>query len=392
MKKLRIIASAGMAIFAMLFGSGNIVFPLGLGRDTGSQVWYAIAGLFITAVLVPLIGLVSTMLVDGDYRKLLGRLGIVPAAIITFVSLMLIGPFGVIPRCITIAYAAVQWYVPTLSLLVFSIITSAIIFLFTFQKTAVISIIGNFLGPIKLTLLLSIIAFGVYYSLPFPAVDLTPAQSVMRGVIEGLWTLDLLGTIFFAGLILSHLKKNIHIATKKELAWISIQASCIGALLIGLVYIGFCIVAAMYGESLTNIETSQILAAVSVLILGAKGGVLTNITVAIACLTTAIALTTVFTDYLRSLCNNKIAHVPALLITLAITTVMAHLGFATIMTLIAPVVKAFYPALIMLALVNILHELVGFKWIKTPVALTFVVTIALTYWELVMSCTRLYIG
>lgn len=387
MKKISNILAAGIAIFAILFGSGNIVFPLLLGRDTANQVWWAIAGLFITAVFVPILGLVSTALVDGDSNRLLGLLGKPCAMVITFVSLLLIGPFGVIPRCITIAYSAAQWYIPALSLMVFSIGSSLILFLFTYKKSSVIDIIGRFLGPIKLTLLLSIIVFGLYWALPLPASNLTGLQAAGQGIIQGLWMLDLLATIFFAGLILNNLQKHITVANSRELAWIALQAGSIGALLLGIVYVGFCIVAAMYGPQLHNVASSQILTALAALILGPQAGILANITIAVACLTTAIALTTIFTNYLHStILSGKTSYSFALLITIFITTLMAHMGFATIMTLIIPVINALYPALIVLAIINILKQLYGFKWVKTPVALTFILTISIIYWDLVMSC------
>src|SRR3989338_3392952 len=111
--------SAGIAMFAMLFGAGNVVFPLALGKEAGSTVGCAVAGFCLTAVLVPLLGLISTALYEGDYRKFLGRVGAVPAVIITAVCMILIGPFGAIPRCVNVAYGAVKWYFPYFSLFYF---------------------------------------------------------------------------------------------------------------------------------------------------------------------------------------------------------------------------------------------------------------------------------
>ena len=67
------IFSVGLAMFAMLFGAGNVVFPLIVGRDVGDKLWLGLAGFVITAVLVPLLGLISVMLADGDYKKFLGK-------------------------------------------------------------------------------------------------------------------------------------------------------------------------------------------------------------------------------------------------------------------------------------------------------------------------------
>ncbi len=65
----RNIVLAGFAIFAMFFGSGNIVFPLTLGRISGDVWVYAMVGFFFTAVIVPFLGLISIVLLKGSSRQ-----------------------------------------------------------------------------------------------------------------------------------------------------------------------------------------------------------------------------------------------------------------------------------------------------------------------------------
>ena len=77
----------GLAMFAMLFGSGNVIFPLILGKDSGNQLSWG-GGFLITAVLVPLLGLFSAMLSHGDYKMLLAPLGKAPSFLIIFQNLL----------------------------------------------------------------------------------------------------------------------------------------------------------------------------------------------------------------------------------------------------------------------------------------------------------------
>ena len=67
------ILSAGIAMFAMMFGAGNVIFPLALGRDVGGSVWYALVGFCLTAVVVPLVGIVSLSLYQGIGKIVYGR-------------------------------------------------------------------------------------------------------------------------------------------------------------------------------------------------------------------------------------------------------------------------------------------------------------------------------
>lgn len=375
------IVSVGVAIFAMLFGSGNIVYPLSLGRDMGDQVWLAMAGFFITAVILPVIGLISALLCNGDYKKLFGRLGTIPGNAIIFLCMMLLGPFAVIPRCITLSYAAIQWYIPSCTAVMFSVFAGILIFATTYRPTGVIDILGKFLGPLKLILLMAIVGFGLMAWLPLPTADTLPFESFATGLVQGYWTLDLLATIFFSSLILISLRKNDALTTPKSLALVGLKAGSVGALLLGIVYAGFCLTAAMHGPALAHVESAQLLTALAALLLGTHAGALANFTVAIACLTTAIALSTIFAGYIqKELSCNTLSYVAALLITIVCSTIMANFGFARIMSLIAPLVLCIYPALIVLAIVNIAHVLCGWRYIKIPFWTTLIATIALKVW------------
>ena len=45
-------------LFGLFFGAGNLIFPVSMGQQAGSQMWPAFLGFFITGVGLPLLGLV----------------------------------------------------------------------------------------------------------------------------------------------------------------------------------------------------------------------------------------------------------------------------------------------------------------------------------------------
>jgi len=59
----------GLAMFAMFFGAGNVIFPLTIGHLAQDKTLYGIFGLLLTAVIVPFAGLIAMMLYDGDYKQ-----------------------------------------------------------------------------------------------------------------------------------------------------------------------------------------------------------------------------------------------------------------------------------------------------------------------------------
>ncbi len=364
----------GLAIFTMLFGAGNVVFPLTLGRDVGDKVWFAIAGFFITAVLVPLLGLISAMLFEGNYKLFLAEMGKTAGWVVCFICMLLLGPV-LAPRCVVLSYSAVSWYLPHCPLVLFSLLSAMLIFVLTLRKNSVVGLFGKVLGPLKLILLFSIIILGLLSPLWLEATTYSSAAVFIKGLKEGYYTLDLLGTIFFASLIYGAIQsqtKNDPSIDGKQIAKIGLKAGLIGGGLLGVVYLGFCFVAAMYGSHVYDVPQEKLLCALATLILGHKGGVLANMTVAIACLITAMALTTVFADYLSNdIFKGKVRYVHALLITVSIIFAMANLGFSGLMAVIEPIVVVGYPALIALALGNTAKKLFGFCWTKPVVYVTF---------------------
>lgn len=353
MKKAGIL-SAGIAMFAMMFGAGNVIFPLALGRDASSSVWYALAGFLLTAVVVPLLGIVSISLYQGDYKKFLARIGTVPGAVVALLCMVLIGPFGCIPRCVTISYAALSWYLPHLSLLTFSIIASMIIFAATSSTSGVVSVLGRFLGPIKFVLLLAIMLVGLYNGAPLMRGDVQQLGAFAQGLVEGYGTMDLLAALFFTGLICASLREEHESLSSPVVALRCIKAGLIGGLLLGVVYTGFCLVAACNAQFVQGVDKSQLLSALASLVLGSFGGVLANATVALSCLTTAIALTTVFADYVsKELSGGRVSYKYARCGTILVACLMTNLGFNGIMAVIKPIIVVCYPALIVLSVVNI---------------------------------------
>lgn len=379
--------SIGFAIFCMFFGAGNVAMPMILGRSIGDNVWFGIAGFMLLGVIIPLLGLVSVMLCDGDYKKLLGRMGTIPGNIAAFACIMMMGPLMGIARCIIIAHASIHLYIPTFNLLLFSFFACAIVYLLAVKQNNIVDILGTFLGPIKLVLLLAVIVAGLCAPAPFMPSTLTIWQSLTQGATQGMQTGDLLGSIFFSGLIVIGIKRALgnHYDYKK-LAIAGLKTGALGALFLGCVYAGFCLVAAYYGKEMALVERVNIFSSLADLVLGSIGGLFANITVAIACLTTAIALTSVFASYLSNdLCKKKISYHTALVITIMVAIVASNLGFNKITDYIAgPIFSLLYPPLITLALANIAQVLWGIRWIKEPVFITFAINVLVQYSYLFM--------
>lgn len=376
------ILSVALAIFAMLFGSGNIVFPLSLGRDTGNMAIYAMIGFFMTAVIVPLLGITAMVLYNGNYESFFATIGKVPGKIVIFCCMLLVGPFCVIPRSISLAYGAISWIFPTLSLFVFSLIVTIILYSLTSRKSGLLNILGKILGPLKLLLLSAIIIKGFFIVSQAISCSLPAASIVARGALDGYGTLDLLGAFFFTNIILIGLKqkKDHEGATDKQILSMALRGSLLGCLLLGVVYAAFVIVSSFQSSIFQGVAKEKLLSILAAELLGQAGGALASLTIAIACLTTAVALTTVFTDYLsRDLFKKSISYSTALFMTLSIALFFANYGFENIMELVVPIVMILYPALIALAAANIIQKLFKINLSKIAFYGVLIATLLINY-------------
>ena len=353
------VLTAGFAMFSMFFGSGNLVFPLLIGKEALHQYPIAILGLLITAVLVPFLGLISIILFDGNYRVYFERLGKTPAFLLIAIILMLIGPFGVVPRCITVAYGGFNLIYPDLAITSFSFLFCLTIIALIWSKNRVVDIIGLFLTPFKLGGIVILILFGLWYGEQPIENGMSAGESFKNAFFMGYQMMDLMAAFFFSSTIVYYLRS--HLSTREDpkvLIKMSISASLIGALLLSLAYIGFVALGAKYAPHLQNANSEQLLVAIGGHALGYFAKPVIAIVLAVGCLATAVILSTLFTDFLvQDVTKDRLKRPYAILITMSITFIVSLLGFSKLMVILGSILNVTYPALIALAIMNIIDRL-----------------------------------
>ncbi len=90
----KVIITTGMALFAMFFGAGNILFPLFLGANAGQNIVITALGFLIAGVGVPFLGLIATSLYQGNYHNFFARLGKMPGFLMISFLIIIIGPLA----------------------------------------------------------------------------------------------------------------------------------------------------------------------------------------------------------------------------------------------------------------------------------------------------------
>lgn len=376
MKSKSLILSTGLAMFSMFFGSGNLVFPLVVGQMSNGHFTLAAIGILLTGVLVPFLGILAMLLFNGSAKDFFGRLGKPAVFWFPFIALCLMGPFGVLARCITVAHGAFQLLAPNLSLWVFSILSCSLIFGLTIRKNRIVPLLGSCLTPILLLSLAAIAFYGLKYGeLPEPSAG-SGWSSFKIGIFQGYQTMDLLAAFFFSSFVIKHLKDR-HTEQTGTLS-IFLKSSLIGAGLLSLIYVVLVLLAALYAPQLTSVQPQEMLAFIAKASLGNFAAPIVCCAVVLACLTTAIVLTSLFAEFLKKeVTQDKIKLSTALITTLGIAFFTSTLEFSGIARILGPILEAIYPALIVLTVLSIFHKLWGWRTVRLPFAIAFLAKILL---------------
>lgn len=369
--------SIGLAMFSMFFGAGNIIYPLAVGQYAGDKNLFAMFGLILTAAVMPIVGVIAMILFDGNYRAFFGRLGRIPGFLLALTIISLLGPLGSTPRCIALAYTTLKSSFLDMPLPLFSAISCGIIFLFTVRKRYILTLLGWCLTPFLLMALILIIFIGLLIAPEAPSVDSSSLQMFLHGLNEGYNTMDLLAAFFFSSTIIHILRMRFAENTAKEGSYLNTayQASIVAAILLAAIYVGFSYIASFHGADFISHGKDELLAAITLKIAGPYAGILVCVAIALACLTTAIALISAFTDFIQGeVFKNKMSYEIILIGSLIATFFVSTLNFTGISAFLWPILQICYPGLIVLTFLNIAYRLTGFKPIKVPVYATFAVS------------------
>ena len=295
MQRYKSILIYGFALFAMFFGSGNLVFPIQIGQMTGQYWLLGFLGLFITGILLPFLGLFVVKLHRGSYNAFFAEAGSFAKIILPLFTLSLLGSFGVIPRCITVAYGGMNYIMPQIPLGIFSAIFCVITFCFCLKDQRMMNILGKWMSPILLLTLMVLIIAGIMSSDSLiNAPHIEPTTAFYNGFLTGYQTMDLFAAFFFSALIFAQVQKMMPEASDKETIHFSVKASVLGASLLAIVYLGFVFLGSHFVELTANVAPEFMLATIANHICGSNAALFIGIAMLFSCLTTAVALNNIY--------------------------------------------------------------------------------------------------
>ncbi|MDE1565986.1 branched-chain amino acid transport system II carrier protein [Actinotignum sanguinis] len=386
MKNSRVLTLAvtGLALFAMFFGAGNLIFPVMLGIQAGTNTPLAIAGFIGTGVILPAIGLIAaTSSRDGTPQDIATRIGRIPGHALLWAIFITTGVLYAVPRVAAVSFeVAVR---PVMhddaaarpALLVFSAVFFVVAVLVALNPGKMVDRVGGILTP-ALVILMAILITVVVLHLP-PQVALPQApyapNALTGGLLSGYMTMDALAAFVFGLVIVSSLRSK-GFTSRGALFGGAAGVALIAALILAAIYLGLSQIGVRVAtEGFAN--GADALAAVSERFFGRSGQLIFGAITILACLTTAIGLLGAATQFYRSYLPG-LAYRPLLIGQGMFAFAMSTLGLEGILNFINPINRFIYPIAIVLIFVTLVDLAVPGRlhwsyrasaWIAAPFAL-----------------------
>jgi LIVCS family branched-chain amino acid:cation transporter len=369
----------GLAIFTMLFGAGNIIYPIKAGLAAGSSIYTTFIGFLITSVLLPILGLVTMILFDGDYKKFFARIGKIPGAIAIAFCMFILGPLLVMPRCVTVPYDILSPFFPAINITVFSLLFCTVAFILAYKESKILDLMSKYISWILLGSIGFIISAGLYFAQTMTEQTTSAYNIFVDQLLQGFQTLDLIGSLFFAYIIVRLIKLNAKSEnlSSKKIAVMCLKGGIVSGLFMTGFYIGLGLLGAYYGNLVhQSMNGAEIFRTITMHVVGNQGIIILVIGILMACISTLVALAAVFSEYLRhDLLKDKINYIQSLSITLLVTTIVSNFGLSNILKFGVPVINFGYPIIVVITLCNAAYQLFGIRMIKLPVLLTTIAMI-----------------
>ena len=268
------------------------------------------------------------------------------------VIIICIGPGLCIPRTAATTFEmGISTLVPSLSPWIFGAVFFAVVLLLTIRPTKVVDIVGNYLTPVLLLVMLLLIILGMVS----PIGPISPESNVIplkEGMLSGYQTMDGVGALLLTGIV-TMAAYNKGFTEKKEVAQMVGMAGVIAAVLLMVVYGGLAYLGATTSMGgFEDLNQAGLLLAIVQALMGQKGMVLLAIIVLLACMTTAIGLTSVAADYFHRLSNEKLKYSHLVIAICIFSYVISNFGLTRIINISAPILSLLYPPTLVLVLLT----------------------------------------
>ena len=350
-------------LFSLFFGAGNLIFPPFLGQNAGSAAIPAMIGFLVTAVVLPVLGVIVVAQFDG-LDKLSRNVGKRFSAIFTLLIYLSIGPGLGIPRAASVPFEmAVAPYLPEgtdvgIWMVTYSFVFFLVALWLCLNPGKLVSRIGTFLTPSLLTLLCLLFVVFIFKgqtNIEKPHIIYMTAP-FLQGFADGYQTMDTIAALNF-GLVIATTLGAFGLKNKKDVIRNTVFAgifagSILAAVYMMLTYMGMC----SSGVYPIQENGAWTLRCIVYQLFGDFGAIFLAAIFTLACLTTCIGLINSISQYF-SVQFKKLSYRQWVFVIVGVSFLICNLGLNAILSISIPVLNAIYPVSIVLIVLGLSHKL-----------------------------------
>ena len=360
-RKELLITSFGL--FSLFFGAGNLLIPPLLGYNAGENWFWVTIGFMITAVVIPIFGILAHARLQGtlyDFGKKVSPTFSLIYCILIYIIAVAIPS----PRTAAATHEIAIFPAFGSSPLLTSTIYFSLVLVFVLNRSKILGLIGKFLTPFIVLLLLAVIGIALFSS-EFTTGISQFQTPISTGILEGYQTFDAIGAVVVGAVIIVSLNfKNMAVEAYSSKRKLIRQSGYIAGFGLFIIYAGLIAIGAYYGSEITidsglssDMQRANLLRGISIASLGEFGNTVLSILISLACFTTAIGIVAGTADYFRGLLNkSQTVYVITAIIACVLGVGIGQIDFDSIIVFAVPVLLFIYPITIVLILLNILPE------------------------------------
>ena len=365
----------GFMTFALFLGAGNIIFPPSAGMAAGEFIWRAALGFLLTGVGLPLLTVVALARVGGGMDRLTAPLGKFAGTVLAVAVYLAIGPLFATPRTAVVSFE--MGIAPFsgnsgMPLFIYTLVFFAAMLFLVLNPGQLVNRIGKFITPVLLAALLVLGGAAIFA----PAGEVGAVNEsyrgapLIKGFLEGYLTMDTLGALVF-GIVIATAIRDRGVTEPALVTRYSMIAGVIAAIGLSLVYLALFYLGATSQGIAGGAENGvQILTTYVQHTFGTPGSLLLAVVITLACLTTAVGLTTACGEFFSALL--PVSYRSVVIVFALFSLLVANQGLTQLISVSVPVLVGLYPLAIVLVALSLLDRF----WLSS--SRVFVPVMALT--------------
>lgn len=353
---------AGLMLFSMFFGAGNLIFPPMLGVEAGSNFTPAMIGFLLTGVGLPVVSMIAIAISGDNIHDLARRGGVIFGYAFPVLVYLSIGALYAMPRTGAVSFSTAVvpltgWNSTTASA-IFNIIFFGVAFALVYKPNNLMDSLGRIVTPALLILITALVILAVAKLKDNglePSGDFTE-NPLATGFVNGYLTMDSLAALAFGIIVISALRYK-GVPEGATMVRSATYVGIIAGVLLGAVYVGLGLVGQVIPNPTSYGEGAALLSDAASLTMGEVGRTIFGLIVLLACIGTAAGLMGACSEFFHELLPGIPYRAWAIIFTLT-SIIIATAGLEVVLAIAVPIIGFLYPPAMTLVALRLLEPLV----------------------------------